>query len=140
MGEPVFDNLINAVRNVTLSRKRALQVIGGAIAVAMPARIAPSAEAGKHSKPPLAVASVVLVNVEPSGRDVVAWYLKGAVYPTEGGFGALLSLLSTGFSATATADQARKHLQLYVRARAAEALQDQLGLTVPADRIAVTLL
>src|SRR5215212_8722028 len=122
MGEPVFDNLINAVRNVTLSRKRALQVIGGAIAVAMPARIAPSAEAGKHSKPPLAVASVVLVNVEPSGRDVVAWFYKGAVDPAEGGFAALLDTSSTGFSATATTDQARKHLLVSVRAHAAEAL------------------
>ena len=140
MGEPVFGNLINAVRNVTLSRKRALQVIGGAIAVAIPARIAPSAEARKHSKPPLAVASVVLVNVEPSGRDVVAWFFKGAVYPTEGGFGALLDTSSTGFSATATTDQARKQLVASIRVQAADALKAQLELTVPADRIAVTLL
>jgi hypothetical protein len=121
-----------------VSRKRALQVIGFAMAVALPAGIAPSAEAGKHAKPPLAVASVVLVNVEPAGLDVVAWFFKGTVMPAEGGSAALLDS-SVGFSGTATTDQVRKQLMASIRVQAADALEAQLALTVPADRIAVTL-
>ncbi len=139
MGEHVIGTLANAIKTAPVSRKRALQLLGGAMAIVVPARVPQAAEARKHSKPPLAVASVVLVNVEPSGPNIVAWYYKGAVYPTDGGSGASLDT-STGFSATATADQARKHLVAIVRLRAADALKEQLGLTVPADRIAVTLL
>ena len=66
MGDPVIGDLSKTFKTITVSRKRALQVIAGALAVAAPTRIPQAAEAGKHSKPPLAVASVVLVDIRPS--------------------------------------------------------------------------
>ena len=135
MGEPVFDNLINAVRNITLSRKRALQVIGGAIAVAMPARIAPSAEAGKHRQPPLAVASVVLVDVLPGSTNTITWVFQGVVVHKESGDQIRLDS-SLGVSPTLTTDQARQKIVEVVRERAAAALGTR---NVPRDRIAVTM-
>ena len=55
MGEHFMGNLTNGFRNVTVSRKRALQLMGGAFAVAAPAAVSPvpqPAEAGKQRKPP----------------------------------------------------------------------------------------
>jgi hypothetical protein len=138
MGDQFTGNLTNAFRTVTVSRKRALQLIGGMMAVAVPSRVPPAAEAGKHRKPPLAVASVVLVDIRPSSGGSFVWLFKGAVVHKE--YGVQVSLNSSGgFTATATNDEARKKIVSLVGFRAMEALRDQLGLDVPEDRIAVTL-
>ena len=71
MGDEIIGNLTNAFRTVTVSRKRALQLIGGALAVALPSRLPQAAEAGNHSKPPLAVASAVLVDITPTALTTV---------------------------------------------------------------------
>src|SRR4051812_1882968 len=97
MSQHFTGDLAKGFRNITVSRKRALQLIGGAIAVAAPARIAPSAEAGKHSKPPLAVASVVVVDIIPTTASTFAFAFKGAVVHKESG--KQFSLNSSGGSA-----------------------------------------
>src|SRR5215207_1780587 len=109
MGDQFIGDLTKGFRNVSVSRKRALQIIGGAIAVAAPARIAPSAEAGKHSKPPLAVASVVVVDIAPTTVTSFTFAFKGAVLHKESGKQFSLNS-SGGFPATATADQVRKEM------------------------------
>jgi hypothetical protein len=139
MGDQSTGNLTNAFRSVTVSRKRALQLIGGAMAVAAPAPIAPAAEAGKRAKPPLAVASVVVVDIRPSSGDSFVWLFKGAVVHKESDVQVSLNS-SGGVSATATTDQARKEFVSLVRFRAVEALRVPLGKDVPEDRIAFTLL
>jgi hypothetical protein len=138
MSEHFTGDLAKGFRNITVSRKRALQLIGGAIAVAAPARIAPSAEAGKHSKPPLAVASVVVVDIIPTTASTFAFAFKGAVVHKESGKQFSLNS-SGGFSATATTDQARKEMVSLVRFRVVEALRAPLGKDLPEDRIAVNL-
>ena len=107
MGDQFTGNLTNAFRTVTVSSKRALQLIGGAMAVAAPARIAPSAEAGKQRKPPLAVASAVLVDIQPSSSDSLTWVFKGAVVHKESGDQARLDT-SAGLALTTTAEEGRK--------------------------------
>jgi hypothetical protein len=139
MSEHFTGDLAKGFRNITVSRKRALQLIGGAIAVAAPARIAPSAEAGKHSKPPLAVASAVLVDILPTPLTTVTIVFKGAVVHKESGQQFSLQTPSGSVTATATGDGARKEVLSLVRFRAVETLRNQLGLEVPEDRIAVNL-
>ena len=135
MGDQFTENLTNAFRTVTVSRKRALQLIGGAMAVAAPARIAPSAEAGKHRQPPLAVASVVLVDVLPGSTNTITWVFQGVVVHKESGDQIRLDS-SLGVSPTLTTDQARQKIVEVVRERAAAALATR---NVPRDRIAVTM-
>jgi hypothetical protein len=110
------------------------------VAVAVPSRVPPAAEAGKHRKPPLAVASVVLVDVQPpAGNGItITWFFRGVVVHKESGDRVRLDT-SVGLVQTLTTDQARKQLVSAAQTRAVEALQAQLGLTVPKDRIAVTL-
>jgi hypothetical protein len=139
MGDQDTRNLTNAFRTVTLSRKRALQLIGGVMAVAVPSRVPPAAEAGKHRKPPLAVASVVVVDVLPSNSTTLAWFFQGVVVHKESGDRVRLDE-TAALVQTLTTDQARKQLVSAAQTRAVEALQAQLGLTVSKDRIAVTLL
>jgi hypothetical protein len=137
MGDQFTGNLTNAFRTVTVSRKRALQLIGGAMAVAVPSRVPPAAEARKHRQPPLAVASVVLVDVQPPpGNDItITWFFKGVVVHKESGDRVRLDT-SVGLLQTLTTDQVRKELVQVVRERAAAALGSH---NVPRDRIAVTL-
>jgi|SRR5215217_1064044 len=139
MGDQFIGDLTNCFRNVSVSRERALQLIGGAIAVAAPARIAPSAEAGKHSKPPLAVASAVVVSITPGSTTSFTYEFKGAVVHKESGKQFSLRTPSGDITATATGDGARKEVLSLVRFRAVETLRSQLGLEVPEDRIAATL-
>ena len=103
------------------------------------AALAPGAEAGKHHKPPLAVASVVLVDITPSSPGVFNWAFQGAVVHTESGNQARLNS-SGDITPTATTDQARKEIVSLMRFRAVEALRNQRGLEVPQGRIAVVLL
>ena len=119
-------------------RKRALQFIGGAMAVAVPSRVPPAAEAGKRRKPPLAVASVVLVDIRPSSGGSFVWLFQGAVVHKESGV--QVSLNSSGGFAATHDRQARQELVSLVRFRAVEALRAPLGQDVPGDRIAVILL
>ena len=139
MGDEIIGNLTKAFRTVTVSRKRALQLIGGVIAVAVPSRLPQTAEAGKRSKPPLAVASAVLVDISPTPLTTVTYALKGAVVHKESGKQFSLQTPSGSVTATATGDRARKEVLSLVRFRAVETLRSQLGLEVPEDRIAVTL-
>jgi hypothetical protein len=48
MGEHFYDDLTNAFRTVTVSRKRVLQLLGAAVAVAVPARLPQSADARRR--------------------------------------------------------------------------------------------
>ena len=135
MGDEIIANLTNAFRTGTVSRKRALQLIGGVLAVAVPTRLPQAAEAGKHSKPPLAVASVVLVDVLPGSTNTITWVFQGVVVHKESGDQIRLDS-SLGVSPTLTTDQARQKIVEVVRERAAAALATR---NVPRDRIAVTL-
>jgi hypothetical protein len=135
MADQFTGNLTNAFRTVSLSRKRALQLIGGAMAVAVPARVPPAAEAGTQRKPPLAVASVVLVDVQPSSNGSITWVFQGVVVHKESGDQVRLNS-SLGVIPTLTTEQARQKIVQVVRERAATALGTR---NVPRDRIAVTL-
>ena len=139
MGDEIIANLTKAFRTVTVSRKRALQLIAGVIAVAAPSRVPPAAEAGKHSKPPLAVASAVLVDITPTSLTTFTFVFKGAVVHKESGKQFSLQTPSGSVTATATGDGARKEVLSLVRFRAVQTLRNQLGLEVPEDRIAVNL-
>ena len=139
MGDQFTGNLNNTFRTVTVSRKRALQLIGGAMAVVAPARVPQAAEAGKQRKPPLAVASAVLVDITPTTLTTFTYVFKGAVVHKESGKQFSLRTPSGSITATATGDGARKEVLSLVRFRAVETLRVELGLEVPEDRIAVNL-
>jgi hypothetical protein len=134
MSEPFAEDLSKVFKNVTVSRKWALQVLGGVIAIAVPARVPRSAEAGKNSKPPLAVASAVLVDITPTSLTTFTYAFKGAVVHKESGKQFSLQTPSGSVTATATGDRARKEVLSLVRFRAVETLRSQLGLEVPEDR------
>ena len=138
MDDQFIGNLTKGFRNVTVSRKRALQLIGGAIAVAAPARVPHVAEAGTHAKP-LAVVAATVVDIAPSSGGTFLWSFQGAVVHTESGAQTRLQS-SVGIVATVTTDQARTKIVKVLPERAETALENGLGLTVPRDRIAVTLL
>jgi hypothetical protein len=140
MGEHFFPDLSNAFRTVSVSRKQALQLLGGAIAVAVPSRVPPAADARTHPKPPLAFVAGALVD---GGLGVAGtpgtfvWAFRGAI---ETEFGSQLKLDTTvELSAAATTDQVRKHAVAALRTKAADTLAAR-NITVPEDRIAVTLL
>ena len=77
MGEQFFGDLTNPFRNVTVSRKRALQLIGGVIPVAAHSRIAQADEAGKRHKPPLAfMAATATINAARATE--FTWEIGGA--------------------------------------------------------------
>ena len=139
MDDQFSGNLTNAFKTVTVSRKRALQLIGGVLAVAVPSRVPQAAEAGKQRKPPLAVASAVLVDITPTSLTTVTVAFKGAVVHKESGKQFSLQTPSGSLFATKTGDAARKEVLSLVRTRAAETLRSQLGLQMPEDRIAVNL-
>jgi hypothetical protein len=120
-----------------VSRKRALQVLGGAIAVAVPSRVPQVAEAGKHRNPPQAVVAGALVGAGPSTAGSLTWTFQGTVVLA---IGSQIRMDTTiELKATATADQVRKDAVPALRAKAAATLHDR-GEDVPEDRIAVTLL
>src|SRR5215218_5938880 len=88
MDEQFMGNLTNAVKTVTVSRKRALQLIGGAMAVAAASRVPQAAEAGKHRQPPLAFVSVAVSVDGTSGGTRFDYGVTGlAAHPTAGKFG-----------------------------------------------------
>jgi len=138
MGEHFFGDLTNAFRNVTLSRKRALQLIGGVMAVAVPVRLPQAAEAGKNRKPPEAF--VVATLSDPFAPDETAF-----------GFTAQASVVHPATKTTAefapsifadskaSADQMRKQLASGLKDTAVGVLASN-GVIVSGDRIAVTLL
>ena len=138
MGEQFLGNLTNALRTVSVSRKRALQLISGAVAVAVPAASHQVAEARKHRQPPLAFVAGALVDAGPGGSTgSFDWTFHGVVM-TEVGSQFKLDTFVV-LSATATTDQVRKQAVPQLRSKAATALQNA-NLPVTEDRIAVTLL
>jgi hypothetical protein len=138
MGEPVFGNLINAVRNVTLSRKRALQVIGGAMAVAVPTRLPQVAEAGKHRKLPLAFVAVAVTDVTALDAFGFQWHVSGSLVHPDSGFTKVITAL-IGTASNLTPDKQRAAIIANRRDTAVTDLESA-GFPVPPDRIAVTLL
>ena len=78
MGDQIIDGLTTAFTNVTVSRKRALQIIGGALAVAVPTRIPQAAEARKRRKPPLAFVGAT-VTLNAANPTSFTWQISGAV-------------------------------------------------------------
>ena len=63
MSGQFVSDVTKAFRSVTVSRKRALQLIAGAMAVAVPSRVPQTVEAGKHRKPPLAFVAATVSDV-----------------------------------------------------------------------------
>ena len=139
MSARFIGDLTNAVRNVTLSRKRALQVIGGVMAVAAPARLPQSAEAGKHHKPPLVFVAVAVTEIyPPSSFEFILHMSVGVAYPSID-FRDFYTIQRT-LSSNLTPDKLHAAIAAEVMDYVAGDLQGNSGITVPADRIAVTLL
>jgi hypothetical protein len=137
MGDQLFGDLSNAFRNVTVSRKRALQIIGGAIAVAAPERVSRSAEARKRRKPPLAfVAATVTINA--AFPTMFRWQVTGAVAHPGSNY-ATTFLFNQDVASEATTDKVRADIVARLKIVAEGMLKNQ-GPIVPKDRIAVTLL
>ena len=137
MGDQIIDDLAKAFRNVTVSRKRALQTIGGAMAVAVSTRLPQSAEARKRRKPPLAFV-VATVTVNAASPAEFTLQISGAVaHPTSNY--ATTFLMNRGFASNLTTDKLRAEIVAALKTNAATLLKIE-GDTVAADRIAVTLL
>jgi hypothetical protein len=132
MGEHFFGDLTKSLRNVSVSRKRALQVIGGALAVAAPARLPQAAEAGTRKE---AFVAATVVNILDVDATTFKWQLNGAwAHPD---FDTSLNFTANyDFAANAPADKVRAELVANLK-RDFGALS---GHDVPRDRIAVTLL
>jgi hypothetical protein len=138
MGEQFIGDLAKGLRNVTVSRKRALQLIGGALAVAAPTRIAPAAEAGTQRKPPLAFVAVVVTGVTAPDEFGLNWFLSESLTHPDSGF-TKNGTPSVGTPANLPSDKVRAKIVAARRSGAATTLKNA-GHPVPVDRIAVTLL
>ena len=137
MGDQFFGDLTNAFRNVTVSRKRALQIIGGVIVVAVPSRVPPAAEARKRRKPPLAfVAATVTIN--DAFPTAFRWQISGAVAHPDSNY-ATTFLTNHDVASNLPADKVRANIVARLKILAEGTLKNQ-GQTVPQDRVAVTLL
>ena len=141
MGEHFMGNLTNGFRTVTLSRKRALQLMGGALAVAAPAAVSQvpqAAEAGKHRKPPEAFAVATLSDPTAADETTFRFEVQGAaVQPATK---TTVEFAGSTFpAAKASADQMRQQLESGVKDFATLEFGAR-GVTVSRDRIAVTLL
>jgi hypothetical protein len=137
MSDPFIGNQTKTVRTITVSRKRALQILAGALAVAVPARLPQAAEAGKHRKP-LAFVGATVTGIIPTSPTEFSWQISAAMAHPASNYKNQLGL-GLGAPSTLTPDK--------VRAQIVEALKDKLaanlqanGHPVPKDRIAVTLL
>ena len=137
MGEQFIGDLTKAFKNVTVSRKRALQIIGGVIAVAVPSRVPPAAEARKRRKPPLAfVAATVTIN--DAFPTAFRWQISGAVAHPDSNFATTFGT-NHDVASNLTTDKVRAEIVARLKVLAEGLLKNQ-GQTVPKDRIAVTLL
>jgi hypothetical protein len=141
MGEHVIGDLSTGVKTIRVSRKRALQLMGGALAVAAPAaasQVPQAAEAGKQRKPPEAFAVATLS--DPIAADETTFgfsFQLSVVHPATKTTGETTG--SVFADANASADQLRKQLADSLKGTAALVLS-QSGVSVSRDRIAVTLL
>jgi hypothetical protein len=141
MGEHVIGDLSTGVKTIRVSRKRALQLMGGALAVAAPAaasQVPQAAEAGKQRKPPEAFAVATLSDPSANDETTFRFEVQGAaVHPASK---TRVEFAGSIFpDATASADQMRKQIANGVKAVAISEFGAS-GVTVSADRIAVTLL
>ena len=141
MGEHVMGDLSNGVKTITVSRKRALQLLGGALAVAAPSAVSQvpqPAEAGKQRKPPDAFAVATLSDPSAADETTFRFEVQGAaVHPATK---TTVEFAGSIFpDATASADQMRKQIANGVKDVAGIELANS-GATVSRDRIAVTLL
>jgi len=141
MGEHVMGDLSKGIRTIRVSRKRALQLISGALAVAAPAaaaQVPQAAEAGKQRKPPEAFAVATLA--DPSAADESTFRFEfqlSVVHPASKTTGETAG--SVFVDSNASADQMRKQLASGLKDLAALVL-GQNGVTVSRDRISVVLL
>src|SRR5829696_387191 len=109
MGDQFTGNLTSAFRNVTVSRKRALELIGGALAVAAPAAVSQvpqSAEAGKHRKPPEAFVAVVVTGVTAPDAFGLNWLLSESLTHPDSDF-TKNTTASVGAPSNLTTDKVR---------------------------------
>jgi len=131
-------NLTNAVKTVSVSRKRALQLIGGAMAAAVPARLPQATEAGKHRQPPLVFVSVTLsVNGTSDGTRFDYGVTGLAAHPTAGKFGGISETIN--LAANLPPDKVRAAIVATLKSSAVLLLGQQ-GEDVPENRVSVTLL
>ena len=139
MSDLFFSDLTTAIRSVSISRKRALQLIGGAMAVAMPARLPQAAEAGKHHKPPLAFVGATVTDVTPISPLDFRWRLSVAATHPASNKTLDIPNLDIDVVSTWTGDKVRAKIVAELKQQAALGF-DLSGDTVPEDRIAVTLI
>ena len=135
MGDHVMGNLTTALRTVTVSRKRALQLIGGALAVAVPARLPRSADAGTK---PLVFVTATVGGITASSPTNFTWQVTGAMAHPGSNF-KLTFNLGIGQPSKLTGDKARAAMVALLKNYAAGTLEGN-GQIVPKDRIAVTLI
>jgi len=105
----MFGDLTKAFGNVTVSRKRSLQIFGGAIAASVPSRVPRSAEAKKKQ---LAFVAATVRSFELSDDATqfdVAVPLE-FVHPDSGFKGA--AALQTGIALAPSTDSTRRHHQV----------------------------
>jgi hypothetical protein len=137
MSEQIIGNLSNGLKNVTVPRKRALQLLGGAIAVAAPSaasQVPQAAEAGKHRKPPEAFVVATLSNPTAADETTFRLEVQAAVHPASK---TTVEFTTSVFpDSNVSADQMRKQIATGLKGVA----ESQLNGVVPRDRIAVTLL
>jgi len=139
MSEKLISDMTNAFRNVTVSRKAALQLFGGVMAVAVPARLPQAAGAGKHHKPPLVFVAVTVTEIyPPSSFEFILHMSVGVAYPSID-FRDSYTIQRT-MGSNLMPDKLRAAIAADVMDYVAGDLQGNSGITVPADRIAVTLL
>ena len=141
MGEQFIEDVSIGVRSVTVSRKRALQLIGGALAIAAPSVASPVpqvAEARKQRKPPEAFAVVTLS--DPNAPDENAFrftFQLPVAHPASKTAAGATETIVAGVKSPA--DQMRKQPASALMDVTVNQLADK-GVTVPRDRISVVLL
>jgi hypothetical protein len=133
-------DLTRTIRTVAVSRKQALQLIGGLMAVAVPARLPQAAEAGKHAKPPLAFVQATMMRVTPNDPFTFSWELNAAV--THPDFDTQLGMADVFIEvpSTLTGDKLRAKIVAELKHHAAFSLAFTFDQDVPEDRIVVTLI
>jgi hypothetical protein len=138
MGDQFIGDLSKALRNVAVSRKRALQLMAGVIAVAAPAWLPRSAEAGKHRKPPLAFVAATVNQIMVNSPTAITWQITGVVAHPDSSYTTSF-LMNRGVAADLPSDKVRADIVAGLKTYVASLLQNRQP-SVPEDRIAVTLL
>jgi hypothetical protein len=141
MNADFIGDLTTTIRTVMVSRKRVLQVFGGVIAAAVPARLPQSAEAGKHRKPPLVFVSATVTDIAATTSNAFTYSIVASYgYPSYSFDLKGKRIIDPTISSDVAAATLRGFIATEVKANVLSDMQDSYGVTVPLDRIAVTLL